>query len=61
MSAERRGFCAVCGSKNVMAILFGRPYCFSCASKVVRLNLIRFLGNLKREGLIPSHVELPAP
>ncbi|NPB00454.1 MAG: hypothetical protein GXO10_03670 [Crenarchaeota archaeon] len=53
--------CIVCGSTRIYAIIDGKPYCFKCGSKLVRLHIVKFLSNLKREKLIPSNIEIPEP
>ncbi len=58
---ESKKRCVVCGSPRVYAIIDGKPYCFNCGSKVVRLHIVKFLNNLKREKLIPSNIEIPEP
>ena len=51
--------CCVCGSKKVDSLIFGMPYCKSCASKLIKMHLVKFLTNLRKEGLIPSTIKIP--
>ena len=51
--------CVVCGSKKVAVLIKGRPYCQSCASKVIQMHVVRQLNVMKREKLIPSTFNIP--
>ena len=53
---NRRGDvrCAVCGSRDVMAEIEGKFYCFKCGSKIVRENVLRQIEAWRRAGLIPE-------
>jgi len=53
-----RMMCSACGSSRVLALINGKPYCYSCGSKILRSHMIRTLVNMKREGLVPSTLEI---
>ncbi len=52
--------CAECGSADVSAIVNGTYYCYRCAGALVRRKVISYLNDLKRRGMIPPSVEVPA-
>ncbi|RLE83607.1 MAG: hypothetical protein DRJ41_04615 [Thermoprotei archaeon] len=46
--------CSVCGSKEVMAKIEGKYYCFKCGSKVIKEHMDRVIEELKRKGLMTT-------
>ncbi len=52
--------CAACGSVEVSAIINGTYYCHRCAGTIVRRKVITYLNELKRRGMIPANLEVPA-
>ena len=44
--------CAICGSKDVVAIINGKYYCFKCASRIVKKNVLSQLHDLEKRGVV---------
>ncbi|RLE62911.1 MAG: hypothetical protein DRJ49_02020 [Thermoprotei archaeon] len=50
MSEELK--CSICGSKDVIALIEGKYYCFKCGSKIVERHVLKQLEELERRGII---------
>jgi len=44
--------CSICGSKNVIAIINGKYYCYKCGSKIVNKHVLKVLEEYSKKGLI---------
>jgi len=50
--------CCICGSRDVLALIEGKYYCYRCGSKVIRKKLYEQFIRMKQEGLVPKDIEI---
>jgi len=50
--------CSICGSREVLAKIEGKYYCFKCGAKILREHLRKQFRKMKEEGLIPQDVDI---
>ncbi len=49
--------CSVCGSKEVVALIDGKYYCFKCGSKVVEEHVLKQLREFEKRGMVSPEEE----
>ncbi|RLE64755.1 MAG: hypothetical protein DRJ38_04965 [Thermoprotei archaeon] len=50
--------CSICGSREVLAKIEGKYYCFKCGAKILNEHIKRQIKRMKEEGLIPEKIEI---
>jgi len=45
---------SACGSREVIAVIDDKYYCFKCGSRIVRKNVLKQIEGWKSQGLIPD-------
>ena len=50
--------CSVCGSRDVLAKIEGKYYCFKCGAKILNDHLRKQVKRMREEGLIAEDIEI---